>query len=485
MKYIPLILTLIFTLPLASQMEFEEVLQLYPEGNVNSSYLFYLKGDSAFTIYHSTGALGDISHFKLTTNSGNTWRDLDNLFEDLDIAGADPYNFHLYSFSETDSTLYHYNFDGEVIYESEYLPHHKNGYLRFNPIDPNFLGLHIVREYLPFELYQHYFYYSTDYGKNWNLVNVEKYLLEEKNLTLPYNVTIGFAPNLRNKNKTLFQFNWHNMFGTYFSMTGNFDFYTEEMRFYDNNTLGSCYGCLSEDEVIYNTKTQDSIIRYNLETKEKNNYSRFPNSIGWDPDSISENNEGQDLKLQRFRVNSSNPSHQIMLILYSEYDKNSSPRYNFIHQYFFQSFDSGNTWEFLYLNEDRFNIIDDFYINSKDLSLWLVKNIHDAHTNSPYRLYPILYRSLSPVTSVKNIPNNTELSAYFNKNTLVINSKKNLHESQINIYNLLGKETFKTKINLTKGNNQIYLNDNLTNGLYFIVIENNYKKSIVKLIRSD
>ncbi len=484
MKKIITILLIAITYSSFAQMEFEEVLQLYPDGNVNSSYLLYLNGDSAFVTYH-TGSLGSMSHFVFTTNSGENWRNMNDLFESLNISGLDPYNFHLYSRSEEDSTIYHYNFDGEVIYESEYLLQHFKGFMRFSPIDPNFLGLHVAIEYIQFEQYQHYFYYSTDYGKNWNFINVEKHLLEEKNLTLPYNVTIGFAPNLRNKNKALFQFNWHNMFGTYFSLTGNFDFYTKEMRFYDNNTLGSCYGCLSEDEVIYNTKTQDSIIRYNLETKEKNNYSRFPNSIGWDPDSISENNEGQNLKLQRFRVNSSNPSHQIMMIKYTEYNKNNSPLYNFIHQYFFQSLDSGNTWEFIYLNEDRFNIIDDFYINSKDLSLWLVKNIHNANSDSPSRLYPKLYRSLSPVTFVKNIPNNTELTAYFNKNTLIVNSKKNLYESQINIYNLLGKETYKTKINLTKGNNQIYLNDNLNSGLYFIEIENNYKKSIVKLIRSD
>ena len=84
MKYIFIAISLLFTLtPLYSQMEFEEVLQLYPEGGFTYGNQIYLNGDSIYVVssyssetrgfFLSTNGGGDLGRFAFERKI-KTWR---------------------------------------------------------------------------------------------------------------------------------------------------------------------------------------------------------------------------------------------------------------------------------------------------------------------------------------------------------------------------------------------------------------------------
>lgn len=444
-------------------------------------------------IYFSNSSSKGIEVFnKFTTNYGRDW-ELNDIINKKEITDIDPYQFHFLKRSASDSTLYKYNFNGEIIGKSNYFSYLDDAYMVFNPKDPNFIGMHFQRQDHIFEYFQHYFYYSKDYGENWNFISIETHLQEKRNLSLPFNVSIEFAPNIRNQEKSLFRYNWHNTLGIYYSITANFNFYTKKIKFYEFNSSVNNYSYLDEDEVLFHTNTQDSLIRFNLETQEKKDYSRFPNSIGWDPDSISGNNvnnpinkNGRYLQTQGFKTNSSNPDHQIISIIHYEYNNEANPVYVFINQYFFQSLDAGQNWDLIFENFDKFNLVQDFFINPKDMSLWIEKSVGTARSISFSYDYPKLYRSTSPLTSIlSNINDDGIISAYFSLNDLIIDSNQDYNNSIISIYDLEGKKIVSTTTDLQLGINEIELNQKLNNGLYLVQIENSKQKQVVKLIRND
>lgn len=274
----------------------------------------------------------------------------------------------------------------------------------------------------------------------------------------------------------------------------NYNIHTHEAKFYDDNLqyYHSDYGTYSEDEV-FRVTDRDSIIHLNVETGEKYGYSRLDATMGWDPDSIAQNNDdgnpvqySQILMLDEFKINPANPDHQVVMYKHTEKIQGQELPMTYINQYIFQSFDAGKTWEPVAQSFDKFNPIVDIYINPKDATLWIKKNDkHTARYSNVYDRYSVLYKSTSPLTNVSEIESKVNnISALFSGNSLIIDSKDLVGDASIELFNIEGRKVLESNQYIKRGRNEININSNLANGLYLVQIKTREEETIVKLIRS-
>lgn len=501
MKYIFIAISLLFTLtPVYSQMEFEEVLQLYPDDGDTGFNQIYLNGDSVYVwSSYSSPTKGLVGHL-LSTDGGETWEDL-LLREKLKLgddtpnySAFNPYKFHFIERNKEDSSFAIYNFDGELISKNKFDTAPYSGRIIFNPIDPNFIGVLTTYRVPQFNVYHDNFYYSNDYGKNWYKLDAYNLAVEHSGIGLYPQKEIQFLPNIRNPEKSIFRLIWHNRITSIYHFTMNYNFYTHEARFYEDNLqyYHSDYGTYDEDEVVRVTE-RDSIIHLNVETGEKYGYSRLDATMGWDPDSIAQNNDddfppeySQLIILDKFKINPTNPNHQVVMYKHGEGIQGQEPPMSYIDQYIFQSFDAGQTWESVAQSFDKFNPIVDIYINPKDATLWIKKNDNNGARGLKVNdHYSVLYKSTSPLTNVSELESNVNnISALFSGNSLVIDSKDLVGDASIKLFNIEGRKVLESNQYIERGRNEININANVASGLYLVRIKTREKETIVKLIRS-
>ena len=499
MKYIFIAISLLFTLtPIHSQMEFEEVLQLYPEGGgFTYGNEIYLNGDS---IYVVSSYSSETRGFFLSTNGGEAWENL-LLREKLRLSddtpnysAFNPYKFHFIEINYDSSIFSIYNFDGDLVSKNNFDLRLSRGGIIFNPIDPKFIGISRKSYNATFNIYDDSFFYTNDYGSSWYQLDAYNLARDYSGIGLFPQKEIQFLRNVRNPVKSIFRLIWHNRITSIYHFTMNYNFHTHEARFYKDNLqyYHSDYGTYDEDEVVRVTE-RDSIIHLNVETGEKYGYSRLDATMGWDPDSIAQNNDdgnpvqySQILKLDKFKINPTNPDHQVVMYKHSEKIDGQEPPMSYIDQYIFQSFDAGKTWESVAQSFDKFKPIVDIYINPKDATLWIKKN--DKHTalySNANDHYSVLYKSTSPLTTVSEIESQVNnVSAFFSGNSLVIDSEELVGDASVELFNIEGRKVMDTNQYIKIGRNEININANIASGLYLVRIKTREKETIVKLIRS-
>ncbi len=494
-----LILILLFAVvPLSAEIEIEEVVKLFENDGFTTRPKLYLKGDSIVVIARTKlnqDTTRKINIF-FSSNSGNTWQIITNRLEnreyDIDLI-SEYFNELDFLFvtrrkNENDTTLFYIDFDGENVRKIKYPKIGDDHRIVFHPTDPAVLAFHVLTSNQIHQIYSHAFIYSIDYGKTW------KYALPYEKVREKYGEDIGvfwsvkYKFNIRNPEKTILEYEWHNIFGAYFGINIMLNMYDDSMEIIEGLIPSSiCFGCIEEDELLYKTSKSDSLIRYNIYTKSKQDYSRMEQTLHFNIDSVEMNNTDnyeQNFDFKKLEYNSKNPNHQLLLIEHKEFDRDKTPKYSFINQYLFQTFDAGYTWELVLTNFDKYNLISAYRINSEDLSLWIIKG--KVETPNPNSVYSraALYRSKRPLTSVEQT-SSKNINAYFNNNQLVIESDDFYNDVEIGIYTMDGKTIIKSQRNIEQGSNTIQL-DNQISGLVLVSIKSEKLESqIFKLIRVD
>lgn len=500
MKTIVLIFILISILnitPLSAEIEIEEVVKLYEDDDFTTRPKLYIKGDSIVVIARTKlnqDTTRKINIF-FSSNSGDTWQIITNRLEnreyDIDLI-SEYFNELDFLFvtrrkNENDTTLFYVDFDGEIVRKIKYPKIGDDHRIVFHPTDPAVLAFHVLTSNQIHQIYSHAFIYSIDYGKTW------KYALPYEKVREKYGEDIGvfwsvkYKFNIRNPEKTILEYEWHNIFGVYFGINLMLNMYDDSMEIIEGLIPSSiCFGCIEEDELLYKTSKSDSLIRYNIYTKSKQDYSRMEQTLHFDIDSLEINNTDdykQNIEFKRLEYNSKNPNHQLLLIEHKELDKSKNPIYTFINQYLFQTFDAGYTWELVLTNFDKYNLISSYSINSEDLSLWLIKGIDNIPDPNSVFTKASVYRSKSPLTNIKVNNKNNELDVYLSNKILNIESRVSYPNSRIEVLNLNGQSLYKSNIDLLNGFNQIVFESEFDDQLLLIRITlKDGKSNVFKLI---
>lgn len=502
MKKISLVLVLFAFLafiPLSAEIEIEEVVKLYGEDSFTDRPKVFTKGDSIVAIANTVLKNEKVrkSHIFFSTDGGNSWEVITNRFENKEYDNGlinEYFNESNFKFvtrrkNENDTTLFYVDFDGEIVRRIKYPKIGDDHRIVFHPKDPAVLAFHVLTSNQIHQIYSHAFIYSIDYGKTWKYALPYEKVREKygEDISVFWSVNYGF--NLRNPEKTILEYEWHNIFGLYFGINIMLNMYDDSMEIIEGLIPSSiCFGCIEEDELLYKTSKLDSLIRYNIYTKSKQNYSRMGQTLHFDIDSLEINNTDdyvQNLDFKKLEYNSKNPNHQLLLIEHKEIDINKDPIYSFINQYLFQTFDAGITWELVLTNFDKFNTILKYQINSDDLSLWIIKGESNVPIPNPTNSRASLYRSKSPLTSAKNQYINNNITAYLSANQLLIESDSYFNNVEIGVYTIDGKAIFSTNSNLNSGANSYNIPTSIS-GLVLVTIKSDkLPNQIFKLIKVE
>lgn len=495
-----ILLTLLTISPLSAEIEIEEVVKLYEDDDFTTRSKLYIKGDSIVVIARTKlnqDTTRKINVF-FSSNSGDTWRIITNRLEnreyDIDLI-SEYFNELDFLFvtrrkNENDTTLFYIDFDGEIVRKIKYPKIGDDHRIVFHPTDPAVLAFHVLTSDQIHQIYSHAFIYSIDYGKTWKYALPYEKVREKygEDISVFWSVNYGF--NLRNPEKTLLEYEWHNIFGPYFGINIMLNMYDDSMEIIEGLIPSSiCFGCIEEDELLYKTSKSDSLIRYNIYTKSKQDYSRMEQTLHFNIDSVEMNNTDnyeQNFDFKKLEYNSKNPNHQLLLIEHKEFDRDKTPKYSFINQYLFQTFDAGYTWEIVLTNFDKYNLISAYRINSEDLSLWIIKGKEETPNPNSVSSRAALYRSKSPLTNINVNNESKNLSAHFNKNLLHIDSDDYYTNSSISVFDLSGKQIFNDVVDIYKGENQITIDYNFNTGLYLVNVKGErLYNQVFKLLRVE
>ncbi len=507
MKITTLLLILLIPFFLFAQMEFEEVFKIYPEGGIARYSKVYFKNDTILIKSDvSSPEIIEKEAYYLSTNSGKTFEDISDIVRSsLPILDGDtePGVFHptgfffvKRNFTDKDTSIYYISLDGEIIKKVEY-PYRGgflfSSYIEINDKDPDYLALH--HDYFIFAVntYYHQLSMSTDRGESWNSLSPESIIEKETGKSLLPNRKITTVYSERNKGKLFaeiyygsthsslrhnIQYNYltdkYNLISNYFDMD-----YVYNYENFEDNTLDQIV--LKRDEIFFSK----------VDTKERQEAANIYDLFNLNKDSIG--NEGERLIVgdysngERFsfiRTNTHNFNQKVIIITHRPSTDND-PVLVF-RQVFFQTFDNGKTWEYIFENNDLNNRIFNFFIKPTDQSLWLIKDKELENIIYPSSYHPILYKSKSPLTNIEkedNFSNNLKFELYINN--LKIQSEVLLGSTKIDVFNLNGQLLFRNTIQINKGVNSIHLTDIKSNQLLLIRISNNHDNNIYKLIRRE
>lgn len=504
MKYIPLILTLIFTLPLASQMEFERVWQIHPDDGIAQGTRLYYKKDTILLMTESAHS-GDIEiNYFYTTDDGNNWNDLREeinisavITEKYDFLGnLHPLTFEFYKLIlENDTTSYIYIMNLQGVIQKKisypYLPTQSG--IKLNPIDPNYISVHRQRDRMfPLE-YNHDVGYSTDRGDTWDYMRPEEELKKQRGILLPTLRKIDYYFSPKNKGKILYEFLWDNGWGEWYRLVTEYNYIEKKYNF---STVGFnldkfiCYECFETSNLTFINNEDNVFESYNINTLEKTNMYFEDRLPFLNSDSL--NNEEKQIDITGFwgdglgflKSNLINDLHKVLYIsIRSDYISEHTNQIDYNNQLFFQSFDNGETWEFLFNNDDLHNQVVGMFINHINNDLWILKDSTVSNRIAPSSDSPVLYKSLQPLTSVEH-KIEQKFKVIYNNNRVIINSDEYYSNINLRVYSVTGKLLFDKNIDLQIGENRIETYNQLDEKLLLIQLNTNISQ-IFKLIRSD
>lgn len=495
-----ILLTLLTISPLSAEIEIEEVVKLYGEDSFTDRPRIFTKGDSIVAIARTVLKNENIrkSHIFFSTDGGNSWEVITNRFENKEYDNSlinEYFNESNFKFitrtkDENDTTLFYVDFDGEIVRSIKYPNIDDNHRIIFHPTDPSILVFHVLTNDQHHRIFSHQFIYSTNYGETWKYALPYEKVREKYGEDISVFWSVNYKFNLRNPEKTILEYEWQNIFGPYFGINIMLNMYDDSMEIIEGLIPSSiCFGCIEEDELLYKTSKSDSLIRYNIYTKSKQDYSRMEQTLHFNIDSVEMNNTDnyeQNFDFKKLEYNSKNPNHQLLLIEHKEFDRDKTPKYSFINQYLFQTFDAGFTWELVLTNFDKFNIILDYQINSEDLSFWVIKGESIVPRPNPSNSKASIYRSKSPLTNINVNNESKNFSAHFNKNLLHIDSDDYYTNSSISVFDLTGKQIFNDVVDIYKGENQITIDYNFNTGLYLVNVKGErLYNQVFKLLRVE
>ncbi len=501
MKYSIYIITafLFGVTSLFSLVELEEVLQIYPNGGTSDNSKVYLNGD---TILVNTNLSTQNNNYDLllSTDRGNSWLDIT---EKMQSTIGDKFQEKLFSelgsyylyVNRKDTTLDYYNLDGNIIEKVE--PMNKS--LRdveivLNPLDENFLG-HFYN-YFEFHHHMHFQSFSTsiDRGKSWSTVNpVPEMEAQGKGggagpLTISYGFSNGF------KDCMFFFFDWGDVYRSYGAAHFSYNTNSEKVELLQNRkNNGLCLECTGKNELLVREVDSESFRIFDYLTGEYQSFPFVEKTIGWDADSLTQFDDKEEpidyyerLLVSGRTTNLRSPNHQIMELTHYKYDNRLAPYvYDFVHQYYFQTFDFGESWELIYKNTDKNNLIKNFKINPSDKVFWVIKG---EQIDSDYRSdtkKPILYKSKEALTSVEDSYNSTGMKVSLNDSKLSITSEEFQSNVSLRIFNLEGKELQSINLNLNKGLNEININKTNEKLLFISIEMKGNSNQIYKLLNNN
>ncbi len=508
MKYILIAIALFFTLtPLHSQMEFEEVFKIYTQGGTAEYSDVFFKNDSIF-IETRAKNIGEIEKqaYYLSTNSGETFEDIsDKVRLPLPILDGDrdglvfhPEGFFFIkrNFTDKDTSIYYISLDGEILKKVKYP--FISAYMNFTKVeindkDPDYLAIHHYYYMFVTNTYFHQLSMSTDRGETWKSLAPEETIKNETGRVLPSTREITTFYSERNKGKLFAKIKYES-FNSLFTQFIEYNYLADEYSlvsgFYDIENIFN-YESFQENSLDQLSVEWDGYYYQNLQTLEKFVQLNFYKMLNLDQDLIEKENE--DLQIGEFRngqgfsfmkTNPFNYEHKVLALLHvSTFGQEDDLIHN---QYFFQTFDNGVTWEFIFENTGMEEQVFDFFINPRDLSLWIIKDKELEYSRNASSYHPILYKSKSPLTNMVNSKYQVmDLNIQLYGNQLVLNSKEFISEANIEVYNLTGQVLFIDSITLGQGDNVITLANNKSNQLLFIRISINEINNVFKLIQRE
>ncbi len=494
MKYSIYIITafLLSATSLFSLVELEEVLQIYPDGGSADYSKVYLNGD---TILVNTELSTQNNNYDLilSTDRGNSWRDITEKIKPITRDFYHKYYSELGSYfvlhNYKDTTIDYYNLDG--ILQKKAKPNRTslvNVEVILNPLNEYFVATFYNYTDIHHGIHYQEFKTSIDRGENWNNVSPTSKLEPNGNQNYSGSLTIDYKLSIGNKNRIFFKYSWgdlFNYFGTaYFIYDANSKEIELTPKFIDNNY---CVECTGDYKVVYKKEGPDNYISSDIFTNQEEPYSFINNSIGWDADSIAQNKEKDERLIVSGRTtNLRSPNHQIIELTHYMNDINIEPKvYDFVHQYYFQTFDFGDSWELIYKNTDKNELVQSFKINPSDKVLWVIKGVQvspDYHSDTKK---PILYKSKEPLTSIKESTTNQDLKVSLSDSKLSIKSNDYKSSSSIRIFNLEGKELQSINLSLNKGLNEIIINKTNEKLLFISIEMEGNSNQIYKLLNNN
>ena len=487
MKYIFIAISILFTLtPLHSQMEFEEVLSTAQFGE--DSYYFDINflSDTVLLSMVNLSVERDVEYF--IYNKDSLINITSKLVRNFKPSNKDYYDtlgfFHqklsqFVRYEKSDTTIYFIDMNGDIVRKIKY-PHNNQdfGKLFMNSNDERFIGIYHRYEQSLTDTYYHDIVYSTDFGESWVQINPEQFIYEQTGTLYNTHRAIDAFFSSKNNGKMLIRFYWSSKFEDYFEYTF-YDYNTQEFKIFDdwfNPEYILCFECHLDDYITINNSTSSVLAVKN--GIENFNFINLYDVSNLDQDSLL--GIGSSLRLpnsteinkQNYFINSLNSSHHILkLFLYGE-----NPE-----RLYFQSFDSGKSWDYLFKDSNNNNSAL-FAINQFDNKLWISKRIrNDEDVNYDYSK---IYRSISPLTNVRNQKKELGISLFFEQNRLIIKSDEEFIDSNVGIYNIEGKLLLNRHLILSKGNNFLQIPE-LHNGLILVAIKTKNGDKVFKLLNTN
>lgn len=502
MKTKTLIIFLLLPLSLFAQMEFERVWQVFPDGGIARQTELYFKHDTILLKTQSTHSGSDETNYFYSTYEGRNWKDLREelklghpISEKYDLLGVlHPLTLEFVKMdrvNDTTTNIYYMNLHGEIQKKVSFPYLADQSGIKLNPIDPDFISLHRkVERMFPFE-YQHDVGFSTDRGDNWDYLKPEIELKKQRGINLINRRKIEYKFSHINKGKILFNFIWSDGSNFFYLQTTGFNYFDKKYNFFSRNYSFDnllCYECFGEDKLTFLNDEEEEFDSFDVNTGEKSTLLFKNRLLFLNNDSLDIENKVIDFSgfwadnYGFLKKNILNNYHKILYIpIRSEYL--SGYRIDYINQLFFQTFDNGKTWEFLFNNDDLNNQVVGMFLNHENNDLWILKDSTVSNTLVPQSWYPVLYKSKLPLTSVENQSIDKFKVHYFNRG-ISVTSDSHFNNASINIYNLSGKLLFNKSIDIQVGENTYNLIQPINEKLILVQMITN-EIQIFKLLRSD
>ena len=498
------ILLLLLPFTLFAQMEFEEVFKIFPVGGIARYSKVYIKNDTILIKSDvSTPEIIEFEAYFLSTNSGKTFEDIsDRVRSSLPLLGGDtePGVFHptgfffvKRNFTDIDTSIYYISLDGEIMKKVEY-PYRGgflfSSYIELNHKDPNYLALHHNFFMFVNNTYYHQLSMSPDRGESWKSLAPEGIIKEEKGIALTPNREITTVYSERNNGNIFAKFYYESTFSS-FTQYLVYNYITDKYNLINTNfEMEKVFNFESfhDNSLDLVSESGDGYYYQDLESSEKFLQLDFYDLLNLNKDSI--NSENENLQIGEFsngqgysffKTNPNNINHKILSILLTSSFGQVSDLVN--HQFFFQTFDNGKTWEFIFENIGMEEQVFDFFIKANDMSLWIIKDSELDYRRNASSSHPILYKSKSPLTSVEN-QSESKFNVDYSNGNLNIISETYFNNSTISIYNLNGKTLLNKSIDLQMGENSITIEQPIDDKLILVQITTN-ETQIFKLISSD
>jgi len=187
-----------------------------------------------------------------------------------------------------------------------------------------------------------------------------------------------------------------------------------------------------------------------------------------------------EINKRNYLINRSSYNHHLIMINLYYKDSNSENERS-IQNFYFQSFDSGKTWEYLFNDTNTYfkglNQIDHF-----DNNLWVSRRIVD---DEKYGFgYSKIYRSTSPLTNIERQNRELGLRLLNDQNSLNIKSENQYINTQISLYDLEEKILFNKELSINKGNNYIEI-PQLQHKLILVTIKTKNGDQVFKLLNTN